>query len=701
MYSKLKSLGGVSIRNIMARLNIKVQSNYMSNVANLREFLENAGYKGQITEKAIISYVDKLSNFVLPTGEATPADYILAKDLYEDEERERNDVINKFYNNVDTFINGISNTPLPEERWNIRENKFLEKVGSRKFVIDFDKYNDSNRESIVSKMLDKFWTPFMKKITIEQKWIIKYYTELGCFTASIRADDIDKLKQYFENQNWDTMIEEDVPTDSDAIIKCRISKIRKIELIDYTDYPSLTKPKIKRGLKKADNNSNQITGRIGKKYGKRNGRFWKWTLDLPKDILNLERYQIFNVLDKDTVKSMAKKHCLVYALQQFGIPSNITEDIKTHLSHCHLPMSKLTEIASISNITFNVRYYKKIDDKPKFMTFKPLTASNYTVNLILYEHHYMLDEDINFNIGYIKFRKQMMETPLNTTNWTLDDKLRVNKCDGKRYTKILLTAKPTCSLPQLLKALFSNGYFKPITCNDYLIYYSSLYKESLEDSQIITINENDTRLIKNNQQALIDKDIQKNKEFLSSLSDEYDVEEIYNDMVLSCNEDPTHKHILKMVDDEIVEDIIDRKTKPSCIIYADFECSTNGNHHLEYCICADKTDLNNVLIGHFEEFKPTCAIDFLEWCDNNSLIYFHNLSYDMNFLLKHFSKVKGNPIIFNGRDMSYNVIYNTKCLTIRDSYALISSKLEAFPEYKHDFVEFHFHCDSYKVNRFN
>ena len=52
----------------------------------------------------------------------------------------------------------------------------------------------------------------------------------------------------------------------------------------------------------------------------------------------------------------------------------------------------------------------------------------------------------------------------------------------------------------------------------------------------------------------------------------------------------------------------------------------------------------------------------------------------MNFLLKHFDRVKGNPIVYNGRDMSYNVCYNRKTFTIRDSYALISSKLENFPE---------------------
>ena len=677
MYRKLRKLGSDAIRNIMSTMNLDIDSKYMTNVAYLTRFLEDAGYDGVIQEKCIVHWAKACNKFIIPAGEPKPADYIMAQNLCKQDSKERMAVVNKFYTKVDDFINNISNTPLPEERWNVRENKFLEKVGSRTFIIDFDNYDDSNRERIVRKMLDKFWTPFLKKITIEQKWIIKYYTENGCYTASIRADDIDKFKQYLENQNWDTLVEEEAPSESDSVIKVRFSKIRRIELIDYTEYPSIEKPKLKRSLKK---NETKIVGRIGKKYGKRNGRFWKWTLDLPTDVLNLERYQIFNTLDKETVKSMAKEHCLVYALQQFGIASNITEDIKTHLNHCHFPMSKLAEIANISNITFKVRYYKSIDDSPKYMVFNSIKKSIATVNLILYEHHYMLDEDIKVNINYIKLRKQMQENPLNTRNWELKDALRVERFRGDRYTKLPSKSTPTCSLPQLLKTLFAYGYFKPITCNDYLIYYSSLYKESLEESPIIAINEKDTRRLKDFQQVQIKKDIEKNKDFLSILlTDDYDTTEIYEDIKKRCKEDPDNKHLLKMIDDEIVEDIIERKPKPSCIIYADFECSTDGKAHHEYCICADKTDLENTLIDHFEKFAPTCATDFLDWCDNNSLIYFHNLSYDMNFLLKHFNKVKGNPIIFNGRDMSYNVIYNKKTFTIRDSYAMISSKLEAFP----------------------
>ena len=94
---------------------------------------------------------------------------------------------------------------------------------------------------------------------------------------------------------------------------CSFNQIEKMEIVDYRDYQNIEKPK-----KSEKKKLNAPT--IGKRYQKRSGRFWKWTLNLPKDILNLEKYQIFNTLDVDTVKSMSKEHCLVSALQQTNIP---------------------------------------------------------------------------------------------------------------------------------------------------------------------------------------------------------------------------------------------------------------------------------------------------------------------------------------------------------------------------------------------
>ena len=135
------------------------------------------------------------------------------------------------------------------------------------------------------------------------------------------------------------------------------------------------------------------------------------------------------------------------------------------------------------------------------------------------------------------------------------------------------------------------------------------------------------------------------------------------------------------------------------IVFADFEASTDGDKHKSYCICARKygvkTALNNEIVGNnivsktvyniddefeiFESYKNDCAIDFLKWLDNNSIVFFHNLTYDINFILKHVNKFK-NGIVFHGRDMMHDVIFESKNITFKDSLCMINSKLANFPE---------------------
>ena len=156
---------------------------------------------------------------------------------------------------------------------------------------------------------------------------------------------------YFNNQSWDILVDELETFGSDTPFNCAFNQIEKMEFVDYSNYRNIEKPK--------KSNSNM---RLGKKYGKRSGRFWKWTLSLTKDILNLERYQIFNTIGESTVKTMCKEHCLVYALQQqANIPIELVEKNKTYITRCHFPVSKLSFISEMTKINFHVKYYKNID----------------------------------------------------------------------------------------------------------------------------------------------------------------------------------------------------------------------------------------------------------------------------------------------------------------------------------------------------
>jgi hypothetical protein len=64
---------------------------------------------------------------------------------------------------------------------------------------------------------------------------------------------------------------------------------------------------------------------------------------------------------------------------------------------------------------------------------------------------------------------------------------------------------------------------------------------------------------------------------------------------------------------------------------------------------------------------------------SESLIYFHNLSYCINFIVNKLDRVS-NPIIKNGRTMSLYGVFQRKKFTFKDSYSIIPSKLRDFPK---------------------
>jgi len=79
-------------------------------------------------------------------------------------------------------------------------------------------------------------------------------------------------------------------------------------------------------------------------------------------------------------------------------------------------------------------------------------------------------------------------------------------------------------------------------------------------------------------------------------------------------------------------------------------------------------------------YGSDCAIKFLEVMNQNSLIFFHNLAYDINFIISHLDKVFDNSIIRNGRVMRMIGAYKDKKLIFKDSYSIISKPLRLFPQ---------------------
>jgi hypothetical protein len=70
--------------------------------------------------------------------------------------------------------------------------------------------------------------------------------------------------------------------------------------------------------------------------------------------------------------------------------------------------------------------------------------------------------------------------------------------------------------------------------------------------------------------------------------------------------------------------------------------------------------------------------NFLECMPSDSLIYFHNLSYDINSIVNKLDRVS-HPIIKNGRTMRLNGVFQGKKLMFKDFYSIIPTRLKEFP----------------------
>ncbi len=687
---------------VFASLDLAHTNSYAAKVSSLAQVLKSIDYTGPLTKTAINKVVNEFKEQLYEPlgGHYDVSDYVLSSyettaDILDKRSNTRAETkINNMFNKAMDVINSIDGTPLPGERMEL-VNGFNKKVNSRTFEFDFKCLSDTERLKFIQQMNERFWRPFLDKITLNQHWVITYWVNGRAINTMLSANKLHDLRAYIDEQNYDALLTEEADSpDSDNIFTADIHHIDRMVFTDWTYYGDEQPKHSRRGKSSRGPRAPRLGSKVvasfgpGQNYKSRGGRYWKWILTLPREELNLERYQIFNKLDADTVKIMAKEHCLVYALKQYGIPEVLTNTIKTHIGKRNFPMSKLNEIAELTNIEFRIRYYKNTNNdapKPVASVYKPTTTTpDYVVKLLLYGDHYMLDESVDINLKYIELRRDMEANPINSGEWTLDKRMKVRGVYEGVY-KISNAAKSS-TLPELLRALFDNEYFRPITCAEYMKYASTLFKDDIEPLDSFVYSECDIKRIRDSDDQHVYNDLVKVFSKITKYRDslgytDADVKNTY-DSIAKIVKTNTHLKYSVVYNKQANQlDLISRPVKAvfSNVIFADFEASTDGDRHVEYCICGVKCEQNSdTTIDSLSEYGPNCALSFLNWCDDHSLVYFHNLTYDINFLFKHFTRIKGTPIVFNGHDMSYTVEFDNKTIYIRDSNVLIQSKLSDF-----------------------
>lgn len=106
--------------------------------------------------------------------------------------------------------------------------------------------------------------------------------------------------------------------------------------------------------------------------------------------------------------------------------------------------------------------------------------------------------------------------------------------------------------------------------------------------------------------------------------------------------------------------------------YSDYEADTTGDIHKPYLFVIQSQD------GKITKFfkGENCNIELLDFLPDSSVVYFHNLAYDIRFLCSYGirkSVIKGNKF------MKGTIVYKLKTLYFKDTLPILSCKLSQLP----------------------
>ena len=353
-------------------------------------------------------------------------------------------------------------------------------------------------------------------------------------------------------------------------------------------------------------------------YRKHRGGFFAYVPLIP---VHLEKFGIFNTINKRNYKD----NCFIQACIQSNVltPEEI-DALRSFIRTKEVPRAKVREIADFIKCNFYVKYL----DETK-------TSTKHQIEYYMNTTKGKNGKDYGRMIEMLLFRDHyMINDTVKMTPYYIEHYEDIQKQFPKMPVEeqmLIINAKgeKTTSkgykLPQILMTLVKCNRLRPI------------YK--FETDIIATREYDDANLVE--YQSL-----------------EYDEK-------LCC---------------ELVED--NKLAKEySHVMYADFESDITVNPHKAYlCCCVWRNEEGKGFKQVFRGYH--CAIEFLDWVPNNSLIYFHNLKYDASFFINSsLGTYNINMIEHAGKMMMLKFRQlkgGSKQFTIKDSYSIISAPLRAF-----------------------
>ena len=567
------------------------------------------------------------------------------------------------------------------------DNEFHEIVIDRSTdnKIDLEVRLDGS-EAMTENMVNFMQKNVLNKMNFTDRLKIVFITDDGSHHYEyFDVDNIEDLYLKFSDKNWNIVTDEIAPSEGsdNLILHIDYKRIVQIRFICFrkTLFTPLKKNKnsgcgaIANSFTSPESNAivdeffaaqddNHGLAKTSTEYDTRAGSFFRYFV---KTKVDLTKFQIFDKYTKQNIH-LADDHCLVYAFKQSGLDKDRINRAKQIIARCNFKVADLEDIARELNLIINLKYYNLNEDMTQsshFSTMKYPAKSRTnkndktaTVNLVCIDKHYMIDEKIRFNRFYLEHQKEINRR-INTL-FNTNPKLAIEYAKKKNLVCKLgkdnclkfykdENAIPSFTIYEVLFALKKAGRFTEIPVTEYWTLYGSIRKEELVETDEIP--------------------------------------------------EPTHYEFQAYKARSLNLSKVKTNVKHQYLVFADFEASTDGVCHKEYCICARKYQMdvipeirsismkNQVILSKYQisdtfdsfaSYSEDCATQFLDWLDNDSIVYFHNLRYDITFLLKYADTVKSS-LIFHGKDMNHNILYDNKQITFKDSYCLINAKLSSFP----------------------
>lgn len=402
-------------------------------------------------------------------------------------------------------------------------------------------------------------------------------------------------------------------------------------------------------------------------------------LNVVHDVLDLTEFQICS---KNNINLMSNNNCLINSLNQYLNKNDLLE-VSKQIKNDYYPKNKLNVICRILNK--NIILHELVDknngefkivlteftkNKSKELSYKDLIYVKDQIQIGLLYNHY-----IPFKL--IKFSKALIP---HLTNDKYKNKIKDLIVNNKFVKKVLVTNDK-------LKFYYSE---EPLYIDSvrlvYLMMKNNLFKKmTVED--IDTIFETRAEKLKYLKTLNIDDDV--------ILEEDLKHFETPVGKGIYLDEQDKYKYFIK---------------EPPFIVFADTETYTdevnfnskiinkNISYSVSYAIYTNEEIINYFIHGEIVD-KPIFTINSSENNDciskfyealnkinikreinNNPLIYFHNLKFDLsvhgdNMNIKHINRIQKESVIYKE-----TIKYFGKCYDVVDSYKIIPEPLKNFPK---------------------